>query len=248
MRLHEEVEAAFGVPLVVSYGLSEATCTSTMNPVGTRRIGTVGTILRGQQVRIFRPGTEDEAPAGAEGEIRIAGPCLMRGYAGDGSESPIRDGWLRTGDLGRFDADAYLSVTGRLKDVIVRGGENLSPRAIEDVLERHPGVAACCVVGAPHPDLGEAPVAFVVRRDGMAVDAAALAVLVRRRLSKAYIPATIRFVEALPVNAVGKVDRKALRASSTRPHDQELVVRGDGPKRRAGEAFRGAIGRQRPSF
>ena len=80
------------------------------------------------------PGTEDETPAGAEGEIRIAGPCLMRGYAGDGLESPIRDGWLRTGDLGRFDGDGYLSVTGRLKDLIVRGGENLSPRAIEDTL------------------------------------------------------------------------------------------------------------------
>ena len=211
VRLHEKVEAAFGVPLVVSYGLSEATCTSTMNPVGARRLGTVGTALRGQQVRVFRPGTEHEAAAGAEGEIRIAGPCLMRGYAGDGSESPIRDGWLRTGDLGRFDADGYLSVTGRLKDVIVRGGENLSPRAIEDVLERHPGVAACCVVGAPHPDLGETPAAFVVRSGAAPVDAAALTALVRRRLSKAHVPATIRFVEALPVNAVGKVDRKALR-------------------------------------
>ena len=214
VRLHEEVEAAFGVPLVVSYGLSEATCTSTMNPVGARRIGTVGTVLRGQQVRIFHPGTEDEAPAGAEGEIRIAGPCLMRGYAGETPESPIRDGWLRTGDLGRFDADGYLSITGRLKDVIVRGGENLSPQAIENVLARHPAVAACCVVGGPHPDLGEVPVAFVVRRDRAAVDAAELAALVRRRLSKAHIPATIRFVEALPVNAVGKVDRKALRLAT----------------------------------
>ena len=212
--LHEEVEAASGVPLVVSYGLSEATCTSTMNPVGARRIGTVGTVLRGQRIRIFRPGTGDETPAGAEGEIRIAGHCLMRGYAGDGSESPIRDGWLRTGDLGRLDADGYLSVTGRLKDVIVRGGESLSAHEIENVLARHPAVAACCVIGAPHPDLGEAPLAFVVRRDGMAVDAAALAALVRRRLSKAHIPATTRFVEALPVNAVGKVDRKALRIAT----------------------------------
>ena len=214
VRLHEEVEAAFGVPLVVSYGLSEATCTSTMNPVGARRIGTVGTVLRGQRVRIFTRETDVEAPFGAEGEIRIAGPCLMRGYAGGESESPIRDGWLRTGDLGCFDGDGYLTVTGRLKEVIVRGGENLSPRAIEDVLERHPGVAACCVVGAPHPDLGETPVAFVVRRDGMAVEAAVLAALVRRRLSTAHIPATIHFVEELPVNAVGKVDRKALRIAT----------------------------------
>ena len=240
VRLHEEIEAAFGVPLVVSYGLSEATCTSTMNPVGARRIGTVGTALRGQQIRIFRPGTEDETPAGAEGEIRIAGPCLMRGYAGDGSESPIRDGWLQTGDLGRFDADGYLSVTGRLKDLIVRGGENLSPRAIEDTLAGHPAVAACCVVGGPHPDLGEVPVAFVVlRRDRAAVDAAELAALVRRRLSRIHVPAAVRFLESLPVNAVGKVDRKALRARSTRPRDQEPAPQ-NAAKRRSGSQGHGA--------
>ena len=216
-RLHEAVEAVFGVPLVVSYGLSEATCTSTMNPVGARRIGTVGTVLPGQQVRIFRPGTEDEASVGAEGEVGIAGPCLMRGYAGEGSESPIRDGWLRTGDLGRFDADGHLSVTGRLKDVIVRGGENLSPRAIEEVLERHPGVAACCVVGVPHPDLGETPVAFVVRSGAEPADAAELTALVRGGLSRVHTPTAVRFLESLPVNAVGKVDRKALEARGTRP-------------------------------
>ena len=216
-RLHEEVETAFGVPLVVSYGLSEATCTSTMNPVGARRIGTVGTVLPGQQVRIFAPGAEAEAPPGAEGEIRIAGPCLMRGYAGDESESPIRDGWLRTGDLGRLDRDGYLSVTGRLKDLIVRGGENLSPRMIEDVLARHPGVAACCVVGAPHPDLGETPVAFVVPSGAEPVDAAELTALVRSGLSRVHTPTAVRFLESLPVNAVGKVDRKALQACSTPP-------------------------------
>lgn len=212
--LHEAVEATFGVPLIVSYGLSEATCSSTMNPVGARRIGSVGTVLAGQQVRIFRPGTDAEAPAGAEGEIRIAGPCLMRGYAGDGAESPIRDGWLRTGDLGRFDPDGYLAITGRLTEMIVRGGENLSPRAIESAIERHPAVEACCVVGNPHPDLGEVPVAFVVRRGDLAVDAAALAVLVRRRLSRRHVPAAVRFVSALPLNAVGKIDRRALRMRS----------------------------------
>ena len=217
VRLHEEIEAAFGVPLVVSYGLSEATCTSTMNPVGARRIGTVGAALRGQRVRIFTRRTDVEAPPGAEGEIRIAGPCLMRGYAGGESESPIRDGWLRTGDLGRLDADGYLSVTGRLKDLIVRAGENLSPRMIEDVLVRHPAVEACCVVGARHVDLGEVPVAFVVRRASQSMNVADLSALVARHLSKTHVPEAFRFVEALPVNAVGKVDRKALEACSTRP-------------------------------
>ncbi len=223
-RLHEEVEAAFGVPLIVSYGLSEATCTSAMNPVGARRIGTVGTALRCQRVGIFTPGSDREVPPGDEGEIRLAGACLMRGYArgrdgdgaeGDEPESPVRDGWLRTGDLGRVDGDGYLSVTGRLKDVVVRGGETLSPRVIEDVLAHHPGVAACCVIGAPHADLGEVPVAFVVRRDGAAgaaVGAPELSALVARRLARSHVPAAIRFLEALPVTAVGKVDRRALRA------------------------------------
>ena len=247
VRLHEEVEASFGVPLVVSYGLSEATCTSTMNPVDARRVGTVGTVLRGQRVRVFAPGTETEMPVGAEGEIRIAGPCLMRGYAGRDSrngeepESPIQDEWLRTGDLGCFDGDGYLSVTGRLKDLIVRGGENLSPRAIENVLERHPGVAACCVVSAPHPDLGETPVAFVVRSGAEPVDAAELTARVRGKLSRVHAPTAVRFVKSLPVNAVGKVDRRALRACSTRPHDQELAPQNTA-KRSSGSQGRGARG------
>ena len=101
--------------------------------------------------------------------------------------------------------------------MIARGGEDLSPRAIENVLERHPGVAACCVVGAPHPDLGETPVAFVVRSGAEPVDAAELTALVRDGLSRVHTPTAVRFLESLPVNAVGKVDRKALRASSTRP-------------------------------
>ena len=170
---------------------------------------------------IFTPGADHEVPPGDEGEIRLAGPCLMRGYArgpdgdgaeGDEPESPIRGGWLRTGDVGRFDGDGYLSVTGRLKDVVVRGGETLSPRMIEGALADHPGVAACCVVGRPDTDLGEVPVAFVVRRDSATVGAPELSALVARRLARSHVPAAIRFLEALPVNAVGKVDRRALRA------------------------------------
>src|SRR5688572_11354428 len=164
IELHRQIEEAFGVPLVISYGLSEATCTSTMNPPAGRRIGTVGTVLEGQDVRLLRPGSNEEAGEGGEGEICIAGPCLMRGYVGAGGEQPVRDGWLRTGDLGRFDADGYLAITGRIKDVIIRGGENISPQQVEGVLVRHPAVRACCVVGGPHADLGEVPVAFVVLR------------------------------------------------------------------------------------
>ena len=132
-----------------------------MNPPGARRVGSVGTVLPGQQVRLLHPGTGEAVPHGAEGEVCIAGAAVMKGYLDGSSAAVLQDGWLRSGDLGRLDADGYLFITGRLKDVIVRGGENLSPRAIESVLERHPAVDACCVVGEPHPDLGEVPVAFV---------------------------------------------------------------------------------------
>ena len=211
VELHRQIEDQFGVPLVISYGLSEATCTSTMNPPDARRIGTVGTVLEGQQVRLFKPGTTEEAARGGEGEICISGPCLMRGYLGAGSEQPIQDGWLRSGDLGRFDADGFLSITGRIKDVIIRGGENLSPQLIEGILAEHPAVRACCVVGGPHADLGEVPVAFVAVREGAAVGEIELKTLVGEKLSRIYVPDQVRFVDVLPENSVGKIDRKALR-------------------------------------
>ncbi|MFL5520556.1 MAG: class I adenylate-forming enzyme family protein [Gemmatimonadales bacterium] len=211
VELHRQIEAAFGVPLVVSYGLSEATCTSTMNPPAARRIGTVGTVLARQTVKLLQPGAREEVPVGAEGEICISGPSLMAKYVGPGAEQPIRGGWLRSGDLGRFDADGYLAITGRIKDVIIRGGENISPQQVEDILVRHPAVKACCVVGGPHADLGEVPVAFVVLRPGEKASGAELQALVGEGLSRIYVPAEVRFLGALPENTVGKVDRKALR-------------------------------------
>ena len=158
-----QIEAAFGVPLVVSYGLSEATCTTAMNPPDRPRAGTVGTVLAGQHVRIVMPGTTREAPAGDEGEICIGGPTVMSGYVGSTESNPVHDGWLHTGDLGRLDSEGYLRVSGRIKDVIIRGGENLAPNAIESALATHPLVTDAAVVGAAHRDLGEVPVACRAR-------------------------------------------------------------------------------------
>jgi acyl-CoA synthetase (AMP-forming)/AMP-acid ligase II len=208
--LHQQIEEAFGVPLIVSYGLSEATCTSTMNPPGHRKIGTIGTVLTGQEVRVFDPVTNAEAATGSEGEIRIAGPALMAGYLGS-SEQPVVDGWLRTGDLGRFDDEGFLAITGRIKDVIIRGGENLSPAVIERRLASHPAVRDCCVVGAPHRELGEVPIAFVVLNDGAELDESGLKAFVESALARTYVPAEIRRLDVMPTNAVGKIDRKGLR-------------------------------------
>lgn len=215
-ELHRRIEARFGLPLVVSYGLSEATCTSTMNPPQARRIGSVGRPLAGQRVFLRGPQGETLAHPGQEGEICIAGPSLMTGYLLDGCGGAAEPAGevLRTGDLGRFDDDGYLFITGRLKDVIIRGGENLSPNLIEEAIAAVPGVAACCVVGKPHADLGEVPVAFVVRQPGPAGEALsgeAVAAAVAARLSRIHQPAACFFVEALPENGTGKVDRKQLR-------------------------------------
>ncbi|WP_144636242.1 class I adenylate-forming enzyme family protein [Bordetella genomosp. 13] len=208
--LHRDIEAFLGCQLVVSYGLSEATCTSTMNPPGARRIGTVGTALPGQRIALLDAQGKPVA-ADAEGEICIGGDALMLGYLGHDGDAPVRDGWLRTGDLGRFDADGYLSITGRIKEVIIRGGENLSPKLIEDVLCQQPGVAACCVVGQADADLGEVPVAVVVpRAANQAPDADALRNAVRDRLGRIYEPHAVYASPGLPENSVGKVDRKAV--------------------------------------
>ncbi len=212
-RLHRQIEHAFSVPLLLSYGLSEATCTTTMNPVDAPRCDTVGTVLQGQQVRVVAPGTMTPTDVDCEGEICIGGGAVMIGYTGTDDADPIEDGWLRTGDLGRMDADGYLRVTGRLKEAIIRGGENISPRAVEDSLATHPSVAECCVVGTAHDDLGEVPVAFVRLGDNSdEVDEVVIQNWVMSRLGKIYRPERVWFVSALPTNSVGKIDRSSLRA------------------------------------
>jgi acyl-CoA synthetase (AMP-forming)/AMP-acid ligase II len=216
-ELHRRIEAKFGRPLVVSYGLSEATCTSTMNPPEARRIGSVGTVLAGQHVHLRSTDGSPIEAAGRSGEICIGGPNLMLGYITEqsaGSPEPPGSS-IRTGDIGYFDAEGYLFVTGRIKDIIIRGGENLSPQLIEAVLGEVPGVGASCVVGRPDADLGEVPVAFVVRdasAEGAALDGEQLRDAVMARLSRIHRLADVIFVDSLPENSVGKVDRAALAA------------------------------------
>jgi acyl-CoA synthetase (AMP-forming)/AMP-acid ligase II len=185
-----------------------------MNPPAARKIGTVGTALEGQRVAIFAPGTDEPGAANVEGEICIAGPSVMKGYLPPDAQADgpsVRNGWLRTGDTGQLDAEGYLTVTGRLKDIIIRGGENLSPGRIEEALTAHPAVRVCCVVGAPDPDLGEVPVAYVVVNNGQTVVESDLKEQVESRLPRSWVPARVTVLDALPENRVGKIDRQALR-------------------------------------
>ncbi|MFD3843548.1 class I adenylate-forming enzyme family protein [Streptomyces sp. NPDC058642] len=210
-------EARYGFPLIEGYGLSEGTCGSTINPVaGPRRAGTVGLPFPGQEIRILDADGNEAAP-GTDGEVVLRGPNIMRGYLGrpDDTARVIVDGWLHTGDVGHLDAEGYLTLVGRSKDMIIRGGENIYPKEIEDVLASDPSVLEAAVIGVPDEKWGEVVVAYVQPRPGATVDLAALQALCARSLTGFKRPASYVVVEAIPKNAVGKIDKGSLRAGHT---------------------------------
>ncbi|SFH61494.1 Acyl-CoA synthetase (AMP-forming)/AMP-acid ligase II [Collimonas sp. OK307] len=207
-------EARYGFPVVEGYGLSEGTCASTINPFnGTRKAGTVGLPFIGQRIAIA-DASGHHLPPGETGEVLVQGPNVMRGYLGKPEETAktIIDGWLHTGDLGRIDADGYLSIVGRIKEMIIRGGENIYPKEIEDVLSSFPGVMETAVIGAPHETLGEIVVAYVSYRAGQGGTLAELNEHCAARLTRYKLPAAIHVIASLPKNAVGKIDKRQLRA------------------------------------
>lgn len=210
------IESRFGFPVVEGYGLSECSVAATLNPVaGPRKPGTVGRALPGQEVAIM--GLDGELlPPGASGEVVIRGANVMRGYLGkpEVTATVVRDGWLHTGDVGRLDEDGYLVLVDRLKDMIIRGGENIYPKEIEDVIYRHPAVLETAVVGRPDPVMGEVPVAFVAPRPGMTIDPAEVSELCERVLAKYKRPVEVQVLPSLPKNSVGKIVKGFLRQRS----------------------------------
>jgi acyl-CoA synthetase (AMP-forming)/AMP-acid ligase II len=214
-QLLTRFEYRYGFPLIEGYGLSEGTCASTINPVeGPRRAGTVGIAFPGQQIRIVDP-AGNAVPTGVDGEVTIDGPNVMRGYLGRPDETArvIVDGWLHTGDIGHLDADGYLTVVGRSKDMIIRGGENIYPKEIEDVLTGDPAVLEAAVIGVLDDKWGETVAAYVQPRPGHAINPEALQALCARNLAGYKRPTTIIVVDAIPKNAVGKTDKAPLRAA-----------------------------------
>ncbi len=212
-ELLERFERRYGTPIIEGYGLSECTCASTANPLrGPRKPGTVGIPLPGQQIRIADPDGDPVAP-GEPGEVLIAGPTVMRGYLNRPEETAktIVDGWLHTGDIGYLDADGYLVLIDRAKDMIIRGGENIYPKEIESIAYQLPEVAEAAVVGRPHRLYGEVPVMFVAPAAGHTVDVEYLRSYLIDKLAKYKQPVAITVLDSLPKNAVGKLDKPTLR-------------------------------------
>jgi long-chain acyl-CoA synthetase len=211
--LLECFEERYGFPLIEGYGLSEATCGATINPIaGPRRLGTVGLPFPGQEVRILdADGTE--APAGVHGEVVVRGANVMRGYLGRPEETAkvIVDGWLHTGDLGYLDRHGYLTLVGRSKELIIRGGAKIYPKEIEDVLVGHPTVLEAAVIGAPDPVWGEVVVAYLEAAPGHVVDTSLLKAHCAGHLSGYKRPVEFHVLDVLPRNALGKIAKPALR-------------------------------------
>jgi acyl-CoA synthetase (AMP-forming)/AMP-acid ligase II len=158
-----------------------------------------------------------ELGPGVDGEVVVRGPNVMRGYLGrpEDTARTVVDGWLHTGDVGHLDPEGYLTLVGRSKDMIIRGGENIYPKEIEDVLAGDPSVLEAAVIGVPDTIWGEVVVAYVQPTPGSTVDPAALQGLCARKLSRYKRPTSIVVVDAIAKNAVGKIDKVALRAAHT---------------------------------
>ncbi len=205
---HEAFRTRTGHAILERYGMTE-TVMLTSNPLdGERRPGTVGFPLPGTDVRIVDP---DDTGAGA---IEVRGPNVFGGYWRRpelATTEFTHDGWFRTGDIGCFDSDGYLSIVGRAKDLVISGGLNIYPKEVEDVLDAVDGVLESAVIGVPDTDFGEAVVAVVVSEPGLALDTQIVRDAARHRLAAFKVPKRIEIVDSLPRNAMGKVEKAALR-------------------------------------
>jgi malonyl-CoA/methylmalonyl-CoA synthetase len=207
-----EWTARTGHTILERYGMSEAGMI-TSNPYDReRRGGTVGFPLPGVAVRVVDDGAA--LGPGKPGVVEIKGPNVFAGYwrmPEKTREEFTADGWFRTGDVGQWSDDGYLSIVGRAKDLIISGGYNVYPKEIELVIDAMPGVVESAVVGVPHPDFGESVTAVVVRQEGATFDDAAVIAHVKSQIANFKVPKRVVFVDDLPRNAMGKVQKNVLR-------------------------------------
>lgn len=217
--LNREFESRFKLKLLDGYGITETSTFVTLNwMTGSRVMGSCGLPIPGLAVRILSPATGEDVELGQEGELIVRGPNLMSGYHNKPEEtaSALRKGWYYTGDLARSDKNGFLTITGRLKELIIRGGQNIAPGEIEEVVNTMAQVVDSAVVGIPHEHLGEVPAIFIVPREGALVTPDTITSYCRERLSSYKIPHSVHFIPEIPRTGSGKILRFKLR---------ELVMR-----------------------
>ena len=203
----------FGFEIIEGWGLTEAGANNAANPLeGVKKVGSIGLPMKGMEMRVV-DNKGNPLPARKEGEIVIRGPMLMKGYWNKPEETAevLRGGWLYTGDVGYVDDDGYFWITDRKKDLIIKAGENISPRTIEEVLFGHPKVSEAAVIGTKDELYGEDIKAFVVLKPGQEATAEEIIEYCRGKLTNFLLPKEVAFLNALPKNLVGKVLKKELR-------------------------------------
>jgi long-chain acyl-CoA synthetase len=206
-------EAKFDVPILEGYGLSETSPVVTFNQLGQeRKPGSVGTPVWGVEMRVV---DENDEPLGAgePGEVVVRGHCVMRGYLNrpEATAEAFRGGWFHTGDIGQIDEDGYLYIVDRLKEMIIRGGFNVYPREIEELLLTHPSVSLAAVVGIPDEEYGEEIKAYVVPKPGAEIDPDEVIAWSKERLAGYKYPRVVESRDSLPLSATGKILKKELR-------------------------------------
>jgi long-chain acyl-CoA synthetase len=214
LEVKHDFEALTGCQIVEGYGLTETSPTVTCNPLATGgKDGSIGIPLPGTTVEIVSldDGTTP-VKLGERGELVVSGPQVMKGYWRNEAETAkvLKDGRLRTGDVGYMDADGYIFIVDRIKDLIIAGGYNIYPRNVEEAIYQHPAVLECCVVGVPDAYRGQTVKAFVVLKPSETLTAEALEAFLGDKLSKIELPKQVEFRASLPKTAVGKISKKAL--------------------------------------
>jgi long-chain acyl-CoA synthetase len=212
----KDFEATCGVPILEGYGLSETSPVASFNQPGRpTRPGTVGFPVWGVQMRLV-DGDWNTIEGEGPGEIAIRGHNVMRGYYGRPEETAevLRDGWFRTGDIATRDEDGYYAIVDRTKDLIIRGGFNVYPRELEEVLMSHPEVSLVAVVGVPHGTHGEEVKAYVIRMPGATVSEEELVAWCRANMAAYKYPRIVEFRDSLPMNATGKILKRELRVGN----------------------------------
>jgi long-chain acyl-CoA synthetase len=205
-------EETYGCPILEGYGLSETSPVASFNhPNTVRKAGSIGTPIQGVQMAVLDDNGR-EVPIGEVGEIAITGHNIMKGYwqRPDATAAAIVDGWFRTGDMGRVDEDGYFYIVARKKDLIIRGGFNVYPREIEEVLYEHPEVAEAAVIGVPHPSLGEEIAAVVALKPGATSTPEDVRDFVKRQVAAYKYPRRVWIVDALPKGPTGKILKREI--------------------------------------
>ncbi|MEW6735381.1 MAG: AMP-binding protein, partial [Acidobacteriota bacterium] len=212
VEVFTQFEKVFKTIIIEGYGLSEGTCVSTVNPVdGQRKIGSIGLPVPGQEVKIFDD-QDRELDVDEIGEIVVRGSNVMAGYYKNelATAETLRNGWLHTGDLGRRDRDGYIYIVGRKKEMIIRGGENIYPKEIEEILYRHEAIQEAAVIAIPDPIWGEEVAAAIILKDGAQAHSDDIIAYCRAHLADYKCPRRVFFCQQFPKTATGKIQKNRL--------------------------------------